>query len=146
MLVERSDENPILKPKKEHSWEAEATFNGCPIKISNRIYLIYRAVSLTHYYNLAQRKIQISNIGIAESKDGVNFSDRRLFITPEYDWEKFGCEDPRATKLDGKYYIFYTALSEYPFRKEGIKVGVAISKDLKKIDENWQPSDFLPES
>ena len=135
MIVERYSKNPILTPDKNHAWEAEAVFNGCPIEKDNKIFLLYRAVSLPHYHTLAQTKLMVSDIGIAESKDGINFFNRRRFIIPEHEWERFGCEDPRVTKLNNKYYIFYTALSEYPFRAEGIKVGLAISKDLEHIQE-----------
>jgi predicted GH43/DUF377 family glycosyl hydrolase len=135
VIVERYSKNPILTPDKNHAWEAEAVFNGCPIEKDNKIFLLYRAVSLPHYHTLAQTKLMVSDIGIAESKDGINFFNRRRFIIPEHEWERFGCEDPRVTKLNNKYYIFYTALSEYPFRAEGIKVGLAISKDLEHIQE-----------
>lgn len=142
MLIERFDKNPILKPKRVHSWEAEAVFNGCPVKKGENIYLIYRAISLPHYHTLARTKLVVSNIGIAESKDGVDFHNRKRFIIPEYSWERFGCEDPRVTKLDDKYYIFYTALSEYPFRADGIKIGIAISRDLRSIQEKYLVTPF----
>ncbi len=132
-ILKRSDKNPILKPNKEQSWEAEAVFNGCPIRRGSKIYLLYRALSLPHYHLTAETRMQISSIGIAESRDGINFSNRRKFIVPEHKWERFGCEDPRITKLGEKYYIFYTALSTYPFSADGVKVGLAISKDLKNI-------------
>jgi predicted GH43/DUF377 family glycosyl hydrolase len=77
----------------------------------------------------------VSVIGHTVSKDGVHFSDRKPFIVPEYDFEKYGCEDPRVTKLGTKYYIFYTALSNYPFNADGIRVAMAITKDFKKIDK-----------
>ncbi|MFC1599492.1 hypothetical protein ACFL3T_00505 [Patescibacteria group bacterium] len=142
MLAERHKANPILKPDNNHSWEAEATFNGCPVKKGNKTYLVYRAISLPHYHKLAGAMLKVSNIGIAESKDGINFVKRKRFITPEHSWEKFGCEDPRITKLEDKYYIFYTALSTYPFSAEGIKVGVAITKDLKTIEEKHLVTPF----
>lgn len=142
MLIERSDKNPILKPISTHSWEAEAVFNGCPIKKGKNIYLVYRALSLPHYHTVAGTKLMISDIGIAKSKDGIDFHDRKRFITPEEPWERFGVEDPRVTKLGNKYYIFYTALSEYPFRAEGIKVGMAISRDLKTIEEKHLVTPF----
>ncbi|MDO8469902.1 MAG: hypothetical protein Q7S84_02695 [bacterium] len=142
MLIERSSNNPILKPKRIHPWEAEAVFNGCPIKKGGDTYLIYRALSLPHYHMTAGTKLMISDIGIAESKNGVDFHNRKRFITPEYSWERFGCEDPRVTKLNNKYYIFYTALSEYPFRAEGIKIGVAISRDLKTVEEKHLVTPF----
>ncbi|MDI6734427.1 MAG: hypothetical protein QMD50_03010 [Patescibacteria group bacterium] len=142
MLIERSEENPILKPKKIHSWEAEAVFNGCPVKRGGNIYLIYRALSLPHYHTTAGIKLAVSDIGIAESKDGIDFYNRRRFVVPEKSWERFGCEDPRVTKFGNKYYIFYTALSTYPFRAEGIKIGMAISKDLKAVQEKHLVTTF----
>lgn len=135
MFIKRSENNPILTPNAHHSWEAEAVFNACPIKHGKKIYLLYRAMSLPHYHAIAKRTLQVSDIGIAESRDGINFSNRKRFIAPEHQWERFGCEDPRITRLNGKYYIFYTALSEYPPGVNGIKIGLAISKDLEKIKE-----------
>ena len=142
MLVERSTQNPILKPRINHSWEAEAVLNGCPVKRGKEIYLLYRAISLPHYHTSAKTKLAISDIGVARSKDGVEFHDRHRLIIPEYLWEKFGCEDPRVTKLNHKYYIFYTALSAYPFKAEGIKIGVAISKNLKTVESRHLVTPF----
>lgn len=142
MLAERYELNPILKPDITHSWEAEAVFNGCPIKKNGKTYLVYRAISLPHYHKLAGEMLKISTIGIAESKDGINFDNRKCLISPEHSWEKFGCEDPRITKMGDNYYIFYTALGTYPFDAEGIKVAVAISKDLKTIEEKHLVTPF----
>jgi len=142
MLAERYELNPILKPDITHSWEAEAVFNGCPIKRNGKTYLVYRAISLPHYHKLAGEMLKISTIGIAESKDGINFENRKCLISPEHSWEKFGCEDPRITKMGDNYYIFYTALGTYPFDAEGIKVAVAISKDLKTIEEKHLVTPF----
>lgn len=142
MLVERSKHNPILKPNKNQSWEADAVFNGCPVQKGNDIYLVYRALSLPHYHSLAQTKLKISDIGIARSKDGINFSQRKRFIVADQPWDRYGCEDPRVTKLGSTYYIFYTALSEYPFKPEGIRVGVALSKDLETIQEKHVVTPF----
>ncbi|MCD5396210.1 MAG: hypothetical protein LR000_00860 [Candidatus Pacebacteria bacterium] len=142
MIIRRAKENPILKPKSSHAWEAQAVFNGCPVKHRGKIYLIYRAVSIPHYHTYLRANMTTSDIGIAESRDGVHFENRRRLIVPEYDWEKFGCEDPRVTKLGKNFYIFYTALSEYPFRAEGIRVGVAKTRDLKKIEEKHLVTPF----
>lgn len=142
MIIKRSGENPILKPLSAHSWEAQAVFNGCPVQRGAKTYLVYRALSQAHFHSLTRTTMMISDIGIAQSKDGIHFEKRRRFITPEESWEKFGCEDPRVTKVDGTYYIFYTALSQYPFRAEGIKVGVAISKNLETITEKHLVTPF----
>ena len=131
--VKRSAHNPILAPDVENHWESTAVFNGCPVKKGLGVDIVYRAVS--EKKNVGGHQINLSVIGHATSSNGIKFKKRRELILPEEDWEIFGCEDPRITKLDGKYYIFYTALSGYPFSKENIKVGLAISKNLKKIDE-----------
>ncbi|MEK7114979.1 MAG: hypothetical protein AAB847_01310 [Patescibacteria group bacterium] len=129
----RSEENPILIPKYINDWEAEAVFNGCPvIDDKGMINFLYRAVSSSH----------ASSIGYASSNDGAHFKNRRQFIKPEYGWERFGCEDPRVTKFEDKYYIFYTALSTFPFNADGIKVGVAVTKDFKTIDEKHLVTPF----
>ncbi len=135
MIVSRFKKNPIFVPNKEQSWEAAAVFNACPIRHGAKIFLLYRALSLPHLHANVRIKLAISDIGIAESTNGISFKNRRRFIVPEFEWEKFGCEDPRVTKLNGKFYIFYTALSCWPPQKDCIRVGLAISKDLKKISE-----------
>jgi len=138
----RSEHNPILSPDAKHSWEAQAVFNGCPIKCGKETFLLYRALSLPHYQLPVNSDINVSTIGIARSEDGYHFSDRKRFITPEEPWERFGCEDPRVTYIDGKYYIFYTALSEYPFRADGIKAAVAISDNLEHVREKHLVTPF----
>ena len=135
-IARRSDENPILLPNKDHPWEAEAVFNCCPVRKGHTINLLYRAVSSLHFHAEAGTQLRVSSIGLAESKDGIHFKKRRQFILPEEDWDRYGCEDPRVTKLGDKYYIFYTALSRFPLSPEGIRVGVAITKDFKKIEKH----------
>lgn len=130
----RSDENPVLIPNPDEDWEGEATFNGCPVLARGKVVLLYRAESLPIVIGDTSRRI--SSIGYASSTDGIHFKDRRQLVMPEEDWEKYGCEDPRVTRLDGKYYIFYTALSRYPFRPEGIRIGLAITKDFKHIEKH----------
>ena len=126
ILFKRSDENPVLIPNPENNWEGEATFNGCPVKYKGKTILLYRAESSALSNGEFHRNV--SSIGCASSNDGIHFKDHYQLIRPEHEWEQYGCEDPRVTKLDDKYYIFYTALSKYPFRPEGIRVGLAITK------------------
>lgn len=142
MLAKRYEENPVLKPQGTHFWEAQAVFNGCPIKTSDGVALLYRAVSLPYYSSLTSARLSVSSIGITRSKDGLHFDSRKRFIFPEYSWEQFGCEDPRVTKFNGKYYIFYTALSAWPPKAEGIRVGMAISNGLRKVREKHPVTPF----
>ncbi|MDP3769382.1 MAG: hypothetical protein U1A25_01900 [Candidatus Sungbacteria bacterium] len=131
-IFQRSKYNPILGPLQEHAWESQATFNGCPIVDNGKTHLVYRAVSNQH----------VSSIGYAVSAKGIHFTNRKQLITPEQEWEKYGCEDPRVTKLNKKFFIFYTALSTYPFNADGIKIAVAITKDFKTIEEKHLVTPF----
>ena len=131
-VIKRAEDNPILVPMRDHHWEASATFNMSLVKHGRHIHGLYRAISSKDSLRTPD---QISTIGIAKSLDGLHFTDRRQLIEPLEEWEKFGCEDPRVTFFEGHYYIFYTALSIYPFAPEGIRAAVAISDDLKKIKE-----------
>ncbi len=138
-VIKRTEDNPILAPTRDHHWEASATFNMSPVKRGRSIYGLYRAISSRDALRTLD---QISTIGIAKSLDGLHFEDRRQFIKPSEEWERFGCEDPRVTFFEGRYYIFYTALSMYPFRAEGIKVAVAVTRDLKSVDERYLITPF----
>jgi len=138
-VVKRSPHNPILVPEKNHYWEAFATFNMSVIKVGRMFYGVYRAISSVDRLRTQER---VSIIGIGKSKDGTHFEDRVPFIMPKEEWERYGCEDPRVTFFEGHYYIFYTALSKYPFEASGIKVAVAVSKDLKKIKERHLVTTF----
>jgi predicted GH43/DUF377 family glycosyl hydrolase len=140
ICVRKSDENPVLIPKSENTWEAEGAFNGCPVVHNNRIHLLYRAQSSPQQVD--GKLMELSSIGQAASADGVHFGEHSQFIRPEYEWEKYGCEDPRVTRLDDKYYIFYTALSTHPFGPDGIRVGLAISRDLETIDSKHAVTPF----
>lgn len=138
-VVKRSHHNPILIPDRNHYWEAFASFNMSVIKVGKVIYGVYRAISAEDKLRKPER---ISIIGIGQSKDGTHFDERRPFIAPVFEWEEYGCEDPRITYFEGNYYIFYTALSKFPFEASGIKVAVAVSKDFKKVKERHLVTPF----
>ena len=132
-VVKRSHHNPVLIPQKYHPWEAMAAFNWCPIKKGKKTYAVYRAAGMPSLYEGVN--MSLSTIGLASWVDETHITERRQFIFPENGWERYGCEDPRITFFEGKYYIFYTALSNYPFNADSIKIALATTKDLKKIDE-----------
>jgi len=138
-VVKRSHHNPIITPDRNNYWEASATFNMSVLKKGKTFYGVYRAISAEDKFLTPGR---ISIIGLGESKDGRHFEKRIPFITPKEEWEKYGCEDPRITYFEGQYYIFYTALSLYPFEASGIRVALAISKDLKKVNERHLVTPF----
>jgi predicted GH43/DUF377 family glycosyl hydrolase len=139
--VKRSLHNPLLSPERSHPWEAAAAFNGSPIVVGKKTYLIYRAMSEPE--RLKDPHIRMSVIGRATSSDGGDhFSDRQVLIAPSEDFDRYGCEDPRVTKFGDTHYIFYTGLSGYPFGADNIKIAVALSKDLNTVDEKYPVTPF----
>jgi len=136
----RSEHNPLISPVKEHPWEAAATFNGCPIMVDKKKVMLYRAMSEPDL--LRQPHLQTSVIGRGISTDGYHFEQRKVLISPDREFDYYGCEDPRVTKLGDTYYIFYTALGGYPFSADNIRVAVALSKDLQTITEKHLVTPF----
>jgi len=137
----RHPDNPILSPNLANLWEAKAAFNGCPVFDGKKYHILYRALSSRQPY-FEGHQLELSTVGIATGIDGIHYASKKQLVTPEFDWEKYGCEDPRVTFFEGKYYIFYTALSTFPFGPNGIKIGVAISKNLTSIQEKHQITMF----
>jgi predicted GH43/DUF377 family glycosyl hydrolase len=127
--VKRSPENPILLPDSGVPWESEAAFNPSVVEKDGRVHMLFRATGGG-----------MSSIGHAVGKTHSRFSERNQLIAPTEPWEKMGCEDPRVTEFEKKFYIFYTAVSE--FSPDGIKVAVAITKDFKKIEEKHLVTPF----
>jgi beta-1,2-mannobiose phosphorylase / 1,2-beta-oligomannan phosphorylase len=141
--VKRSPYNPILTPNNKHQWETQAAFNWSVVrdkKDKKITHCVYRAIS--EPYLVPQNSPYISTIGYARSADGILYENKTQLIKPEFAWERYGCEDPRVTELDGKYYIFYTALSSFPFRYYGIKAACAVTRDFKKIESKHLVTPF----
>ncbi len=131
-VLRRSSHNPLISPIADKHWEAQATFNPSPVKRGNITHVFYRALGRP---DTLMTPAGLSTIGHALSIDGTHFQNRRQFIIPEEPWEKYGCEDPRVTFFEGKYYIFYTALGGQPFNAGNIKVACAVSSDLESVEE-----------
>ena len=132
-IVKKSLHNPIFSHEKNNFFEAHAAFNMSVIKEAGKTIGIYRAESSK---DVTRQPERISSIGYAESLDGMHFTNRQLLVEPSEEYDKCGCEDPRITFFEGKYYIFYTALSGYPYSKDNIKVAVAILNDLPESKKN----------
>ncbi len=138
-VIRRSEHNPLISPVNDKQWEAQATFNPSPIKKGTILHVLYRALGRP---DALMTPAGVSTIGKALSLDGEHFQNRRQFIIPTEAWDKYGCEDPRVTFFEGKYYTFYTALGGMPFGAGNIKVAVAISKDLETIEEKHLVTPF----
>lgn len=70
----------------------------------------------------------MSRILVLESEDGIKFNSTSRSILPDNEYEEFGIEDPRITKIDDIYYITYSAIST-----KGICTMLAKTKDFINI-------------
>ncbi|MGC9602192.1 MAG: hypothetical protein ABSE76_00395 [Minisyncoccia bacterium] len=131
-VIRRSSHNPLIAPANDRQWESRGAFNPSPVQVGKFTHILYRAQSRP---DALLAPGGISTIGKAFTIDGKHFQNRQQFIVPTEEWETYGCEDPRITFFEGKYYIFYTALGGMPFGPGNIKVACAISKNLESIEE-----------
>jgi len=93
--------NPIILPKKDS--EAKGAYNPAVIIEDEIFYLFYRSVGLN---GLTGR------IYLAKSSNGVNFTKSlKPVIYPYYNYEKYGCEDPRIVKINDTFYLTYVGNS-----------------------------------
>lgn len=133
-MLKRHPRNPILAADKKTPWEAGSVFNPNVLKENNVFHLFYRATN-----DLKKDKIggYVSSIGYASSSDGINFSKRETpLIKPTEKYESgLGCEDPRVTKINDTYFIFYTAVEGIDDNKK-VRIALATSKDLKTITKH----------
>lgn len=73
----------------------------------------------------------MSHLRLARSRDGVNFTvDDHAFIVPDTQYEQFGCEDARITRIDDCWYINYSAVSPL-----GISTALAITRDFVSVEK-----------
>jgi len=123
----RFEGNPILHPIQQHAWESKAVFNPAALYLNRRLHIIYRAIGDS----------DVSVLGYAISKDGLNISERLtepIYIPRDpfegveplqYDENQEigsyasggeghgGCEDPRLTKIGNSIYMTYVAYDGY---------------------------------
>lgn len=132
-VVRRDPHNPVLSPQRERPWESMATFNPSAVKTPEGVRIFYRALGSPDA--LQTPYAGISTVGTAFSEDGVHFHSRTQVLIPDADFDRFGCEDPRVTFFEGKWYCFYTALGGYPFGPDNIKVGLAIGDSPENFTE-----------
>jgi len=122
--------NPIIKPRKSVSWQSKAIFNCATSLYKGKIMMLTRCVGEYTKY--------ISRIGLAQSKDGIYFRHSyKPVIYPNKDFDKWGCEDPRITEIEGTFYITYAALSK-PAHKGGgpPRIALASTKDFKRYKKH----------
>ena len=123
-VFHRWEGNPILKVE-DIPYRCNTVFNGTPAKVNGEYILLIRVEGQQGYSFFAS----------ARSKDGFRFKvDPKPALLPATEglfgkYEERGIEDPRATFIDGTWYIFYTAYSPY-----GARIALARTDDFKEFE------------
>jgi predicted GH43/DUF377 family glycosyl hydrolase len=91
----------IVLHKTTLDFEAEGVLNPAVILVDNEIHMFYRAVAKGNY----------SSIGYCILSDPmtVKFRSESPILIPETEDELQGIEDPRIVRIEGTYYLTYTA-------------------------------------
>ncbi len=121
-MIEVKKEGVILRNTKL-DFENESVLNPAVIKEGKLIHLFYRAVHIKNY----------SSIGYCQLDTPLTIKMRmdKPFLSPEFEYESHGMEDPRITKIDGVYYLTYIA-----FDGNNALGAVATSTDLKHFKKH----------
>jgi predicted GH43/DUF377 family glycosyl hydrolase len=132
-------ENPVLRADSTYQfndpltgervrWQKADVFNPAAIVQGDQIKLLYRSEDNP----AAHLGGRTSRIGMATSKDGVNFDkmDAPVLYPKNDEWAKYdapgGCEDPRVVVTkDGLYVMTYTA-----WNYKVPRLSIATSRDL----------------
>ena len=114
--------NPIIAPRKDHEWEIGGTFNPAAVRVGNKTHLLYRAVDSNN----------ISSLGYAQTINGTELTSRSSepVLSPSTEAESFGCEDPRITLLEGRFYVTYTAYS-----RRGPRLALSSTTDFTRFQK-----------
>ncbi len=110
-LLHRWERNPIIT-LQDVPFECNTVFNCTPVKHDGEYLLVLRVEGQQGY----------SFFALARGRDGLHFTiDPSPCMLPAEGepwrtWEELGIEDPRITKLEGDYYMAYTAVSRYGHR------------------------------
>ena len=82
---------------------------------------------------------QMSHLRVARSRDGAKFTvDDAPALVPENELEAYGCEDPRATLIDGVWHVTYVSVGRL-----GITTSRLTTKDFSTFDREGVM--FLPD-
>lgn len=97
-VIKKSGKNPIIKPIAHHFWESQAVFNPAAFFDEGEIHIVYRAVGDNN----------ISTLGYAKSKDGLNIDERHnnpIYVPTHSSKDgRKGCCPNRSTKDLAKQY------------------------------------------
>jgi len=123
-MFHRYENNPIIA-LADIPFRCNTVFNGTPVKLGDEYLILLRIEGQQGY----------SFFALARSRDGYEFTvDDRPALLPATEgvfgkYEALGIEDPRATPIDGMFYVMYTAYSPH-----GPRIALAKTDDFERFE------------
>lgn len=103
-------------------FENEGVMNPAVIADGDTVHLFYRAVRQGNYSTIGYCRLEGPLTVVARNETPL--------IVPEYTYERQGVEDPRIVRIDGCYYLTYTAYDGLNARG-----ALAVSDDLVHFEK-----------
>ncbi len=132
MELIRHPSSPVLMPALASDWECYNVFNAGVLYDRGLFHMCYRAQGLDW----------VSRIGYAVSVDGIHWNRlQQPILTPADASDSRGVEDPRLVRLEGRYYMTYTAYGQrYLGEGEATHSGGGILPMVARSDNliNWE--------
>lgn len=112
----------VLLEKTALDFESHGVLNPGVIREGNTVHLFYRAVRTGNHSTIGHCTL--------DGPHEIISRDTEPLISPEFDYESLGVEDPRICRIDGIYYLTYTAY-------DGVNAlgALATSRDLKSFEK-----------
>ena len=112
---------------------------GIDLRDSRRIRVQMPAARLSGQVDVRDYLTQMSHLRVARSTDGAHFEvEESPAVTPVDSFEEYGCEDPRATLIDGVWHITYVSVGRL-----GITTSRLTTTDFRTFDRHGMM--FLPD-
>jgi len=116
----------VVLRKTNHLFENEGVLNPGVIKVDNTIHMFYRAVTRDNYSTIGYCTLSSPLV--------VQHRNETPLLFPQNQYEFQGLEDPRIVKIEGTYYLTYTAF-------DGINALGALATSTDLI--HWQKKGII---
>jgi beta-1,2-mannobiose phosphorylase / 1,2-beta-oligomannan phosphorylase len=91
----------VILEKTNLIFENEGVLNPAAYREDQFVHLFYRAVSIGNHSSIGYCRL--------EGPLSIQTREKKPVLVPEFDYESQGIEDPRIVKIEGTYYLSYTA-------------------------------------
>jgi predicted GH43/DUF377 family glycosyl hydrolase len=116
----------VVLRKTNHLFENEGVLNPGVIKVDNTIHMFYRAITRDNYSTIGYCNLSSPMV--------VQYRNETPILFPQNQYEFQGLEDPRIVKIEGTYYLTYTAF-------DGINALGALATSTDLI--HWQKKGII---